>query len=215
MEVERARRGMVERQLRARGIADARVLEAMASVPRERFVPPGVRARAYSDRALPIGAGQTVSQPWIVAAMISLLDLDGSERVLEVGTGSGYAAAVLSRCTREVVTVERREDLAGRSRDTLRALGYHNVEVRHGDGSLGAPDAAPFGGIVVTAAAAGQPPRALFEQRAPGAALVCPVQGDDGEWLTLYRGSGPPTKVVAVRFVPLVPGDPAGANEEP
>src|SRR3954451_17411486 len=125
-----ARADMVERQLRGRGIEDERVLRAMAEVPRERFVPRGERSRAYADRALRIGEGQTISQPWIVAFMASLLELAGQERVLEVGTGSGYAAAVLSRCAREVVTVERVASLADRARARIAELGYDNVEVR-------------------------------------------------------------------------------------
>src|SRR5918997_4108319 len=139
-DVHAGRRGrMVERQLRRRGIGDERVLEAMAEVPRERFVPEQVRRRAYRDGALRIGEGQTISQPWIVACMAALLELQGDERVLEVGTGSGYAAAVLSRLCREVVTVERHESLAAGARALLAELGYDNVEVRVGDGSLGAP----------------------------------------------------------------------------
>ncbi|HEX2232474.1 MAG TPA: protein-L-isoaspartate(D-aspartate) O-methyltransferase, partial [Thermoleophilaceae bacterium] len=167
---------MVERQLRRRGITDERVLEAMAVVPRELFVPPGERRRAYRDGALRIAEGQTISQPWIVACMAELLELGGDERVLEIGTGSGYAAAVLSRLCREVVTVERFATLADESRARLAELGYRNVEVRVGDGALGAPDHAPFGGISVTATAHEDPPRPLFEQLAPGAALVCPVE---------------------------------------
>ena len=127
---EGRRARMVERQLRRRGIGDERVLAAMAAVPRERFVPEDSRRRAYRDGALRIGEGQTISQPWIVACMASLLELKGSERVLEVGTGSGYGAAVLSRLCGEVITVERYESLAERARDVLAELGYGNVEVR-------------------------------------------------------------------------------------
>src|SRR5918997_1337785 len=143
----KARARMVERQLRRRGIQDERVLAAMAEVPRERFVPPEGRADAYHDGALSIGEGQTISQPWIVACMTSLLELKGVERVLEVGTGSGYGAAVLSRCAREVVTVERHPALAEKAQALLAELGYANVEVRVGDGRRGAPERAPFGGI--------------------------------------------------------------------
>ena len=141
---------MVERQLRRRGISDERVLRAMEEVPRERFVPPEERKRAYRDGALRIGAGQTISQPWIVASMTALLELGPGDRALEVGTGSGYAAAVLSRCCREVVTIERHASLAEEAAGVLRELGYDNVEVRTGDGSRGAPDRAPFDGISVT-----------------------------------------------------------------
>src|SRR3954471_17597427 len=150
-----ARQRMVERQLRRRGIQDECVLRAMAEVPRERFLSPDMRSEAYRDGAVAIGEGQTMSQPWIVACMTSLLELHGDERVLEVGTGSGYAAAVLSRCCAEVVTIERYKSLAGGARAVLAELGYENVEARAGDGTRGAPDRAPFGGLSVTAAAPG------------------------------------------------------------
>src|SRR5436305_7959552 len=198
------RERMVERQLRRRGIADERVLAAMREVPRERFLPEEARRDAYRDGAVPIGAGQTMSQPWIVACMTALLELRGDERVLEVGTGSGYGAAVLSRCCREVVTIERHASLAERARTTLAELGYTNVEVRVGDGSAGAPDRAPFDGISVTASVTAEPPGALVEQLAPGAALVCPVRHDHSEELMRFR-DGRAEAVVPVRFVPLVP----------
>ena len=194
---------MVERQLRRRGIEDERVLEAMNEVPRERFVPEDQRRRAYRDGALRIGEGQTISQPWIVACMAQLLGLRGEETVLEVGTGSGYGAAVLSRLCREVVTIERFAALAESARSTLEQLGYDNVEVRIGDGSRGAPDRAPFGGISVTATAEGGPPPALVAQLAPGAALVCPVARGRREQLIRFRG-GQEEAVASVRFVPLV-----------
>ena len=196
---------MVERQLRRRGITDERVLEAMGQVPRELFVPEDDRRRAYRDGALRIGEGQTISQPWIVACMAELLELRGDERVLEVGTGSGYAAAVLSRLCAEVVTIERFPTLAEAARAQLAELGYDNVDVRVGDGSLGAPDKAPFGGISVTATAHGDPPPALFEQLAPGAALVCPVERGGRELLMRFR-EGEEEGIVPVRFVPLVEG---------
>jgi protein-L-isoaspartate(D-aspartate) O-methyltransferase len=208
-ELERARARMVERQLRRRGIQDERVLAAMAEVPRERFVPEELRRHAYGDRALPIGGGQTISQPYIVARMAELLELGGDELVLEVGTGSGYGAAVLSRCCHEVVTVERRRALAERAAAVLAELDFGNVEVRVGDGSRGAPDRAPFGGISVTATAHGGPPHALLEQLAPGAALVCPVQDARGERLMRYRGRLVES-VVPVRFVPLIPSEEDG-----
>jgi protein-L-isoaspartate(D-aspartate) O-methyltransferase len=197
------RERMVERQLRRRGIRDERVLAAMADVPRERFVPEDQRRRAYRDGALRIGEGQTISQPWIVACMAQLLELRGEETVLEVGTGSGYGAAVLSRLCREVVTVERFESLAATARAILAELGYHNVEVRHGDGARGAPDRAPFGGVSVTATATGEPPAPLFDQLAPGAALVCPVAQGRREHLMRFR-DGQAEAVASVRFVPLV-----------
>jgi protein-L-isoaspartate(D-aspartate) O-methyltransferase len=206
------RERMVERQLRRRGITDERVLKAMETVPRELFLPEGQRKRAYRDGAVRIGEGQTMSQPWIVACMAQLLELDGSETVLEVGSGSGYAAAVLSLLAREVVTIERVASLAERARRVLAELGYDNVEVRTGDGSLGAADRAPFGGISVTATARDQPPRALFDQLAPGAALVCPVERGRQELLVRFR-DGEEQAVAAVRFVPLLGGLEAAENE--
>ena len=203
---------MVERQLRRRGITDERVLKAMETVPRELFLPEGQRKRAYRDGAVRIGDGQTMSQPWIVACMAQLLELDGSETVLEVGTGSGYAAAVLALLSREVVTVERVGRLAAQAAAVLEELGYDNVEVRTGDGSLGAPDRAPFGGISVTAAARDEPPRPLFDQLAPGAALVCPVERGHRELLVRFR-DGEEEAVAAVRFVPLL-GGPEAAEDD-
>jgi protein-L-isoaspartate(D-aspartate) O-methyltransferase len=194
---------MVERQLRRRGITDERVLAAMDEVPRHRFVPDDERRRAYRDGALRIGEGQTISQPWIVACMAQLLELGGDEVVLEVGTGSGYAAAVLSRLCSEVITIERFAGLAGRATELLEELGYDNVDVRVGDGSRGAPDRAPFGGISVTATAEDEPPAALVDQLAPGAALVCPISRGRHENLVRIR-DGREEAVAAVRFVPLV-----------
>jgi protein-L-isoaspartate(D-aspartate) O-methyltransferase len=197
---------MVERQLRRRGIHDERVLAAMAEVPRELFLPEDQRRRAYRDGALRIGEGQTMSQPWIVACMAQVLELDGSEKVLEVGTGSGYAAAVLSRLCREVVTIERYESLAVRAEQTLHELGYTNVIVGVGDGTRGAPEHAPFGGISVTATARDNPPQALFDQLAPGAVLVCPVDRGGRELLMRFY-DGTEEAITGVRFVPLVPGE--------
>ena len=196
---------MVERQLRSRGIEDEPVLAAMGEVPRELFVAEEERSRAYDDGALPIGNGQTISQPWIVASMVALLSLDGPERVLEVGTGSGYAAAVLSRLCAHVVTIERHEALTEAARDTLAQLGIRNVELRTGDGSLGVPDRAPFDAIVVTAAAEAGPPPALLEQLAPGAPLVCPIERRRHERLVVVR-DGVEQTIAPVRFVPLVEG---------
>ncbi|HYP56053.1 MAG TPA: rRNA adenine N-6-methyltransferase family protein, partial [Solirubrobacterales bacterium] len=144
---------MVERQLRRRGISDERVLSAMGEVPREEFVPGRYRSRAYSDSALPIGEGQTISQPWIVAAIAQALELRGDELVLEVGTGSGYSAALLSRLAPHVVSVERHLGLAGEARAALARLGYANVEVVVGDGSLGVPERSPFDALAVHAVA--------------------------------------------------------------
>jgi protein-L-isoaspartate(D-aspartate) O-methyltransferase len=196
---------MVERQLRGRGIENECVLRAMGEVPRERFLPAEVRDDAYRDGALPIGAGQTMSQPWIVACMTALAEPGPGKRVLEVGTGSGYGAAVMSRCCRDVVTIERHEELVTRARDVLAELGYANVEARRGDGSHGAPDRAPFDAILVTAVADGDPPAALREQLSPGAPLVCPVRRPGGEYLMRFR-DGVEEPVVPVRFVPLVSG---------
>ncbi len=198
---------MVERQLRRRGIHDERVLQAMAEVPRELFLPKDQRRRAYRDGAVRIGEGQTMSQPWIVACMAQLLELKGPEKVLEVGTGSGYGAAVLSRLCREVVTVERYEGLAVTAEQTLHELGYDNVVVGVGDGSRGAPEHAPFGGISVTATARDEPPAALREQLEPGAALVCPVERGGREFLMRFRDREEEA-VTGVRFVPLVTDEP-------
>jgi protein-L-isoaspartate(D-aspartate) O-methyltransferase len=197
---------MVERQLKRRGIRDPRVLHAMSVVPRERFVPPELRGRAYNDRALSIGEGQTISQPWIVARMSELLALQGRERVLEVGAGSGYGAAVLSLCAGKVIAIERVPALAERARTLLAELGYGNIEVLEGDGSQGAPDHAPFGGISVTATAEGGLPAALIEQLGRGAALVGPVRKESGEYLVRHR-DGEEEIVAAVRFVPLIEGE--------
>ena len=194
---------MVERQLRRRGIHDDRVLAAMQEVPRELFLPEGQRRRAYRDGAVRIGEGQTMSQPWIVACMAQLLELDGDEKVLEVGTGSGYGAAVLSRLCREVVTIERHETLAVLAEQALHELGYDNVVIGVGDGARGAPEHAPFGGISVTATARERPPAALLEQLEPGAALVCPVDRGGRELLMRFR-DGVEEAVTGVRFVPLV-----------
>ena len=198
-----ARRRMVERQLRARGIENERVLAAMLQVPRELFLPEAVRKEAYTDSALPIGDGQTMSQPWIVAFMSQLLGLEGDEKVLEVGTGSGYGAAVLSRLCAHVVTVERHERLAATAEATLAQLGYNNVEVRTGDGTEGVLDRAPFDGISVTATAVEKPPVALLGQLAEHAPLVIPIRKRGREHLMLIR-DGKQEVLVPVRFVPLV-----------
>ncbi len=171
---ERDRRRMVERQIAARGVRDDRVLEAMRRVPRHRFVPDDVVPQAYDDRPLPIGEGQTISQPYMVAIMTELLDLSPGDCVLEIGTGSGYQAAVLAELVRRVLTIERMTDLARSARERLEELGYDNVTVVTGDGTLGSPENAPFDAIVVTA---GGPsvPQALESQLALRGRLVCPV----------------------------------------
>ena len=197
---------MVDRQLRRRGIQDRRVLAAMASVPREEFVPPESADRAYRDGAMAIGHEQTISQPWIVARMCELLELEGPERVLEVGTGSGYGAAVLARLCAHVVSVERLPALSAGAGHALAELGVRNVELRIGDGTAGVADRAPFDAICVTASAAGnQPPAALVEQLAPGAPLVCPLDREGEEHLAVMR-DGQVESVAPVRFVPLVEG---------
>lgn len=200
------RERMVERQLRQRGIADERVLAAMGRVPREAFVLAGMRQRAYADSALPIGEEQTISQPWIVAAICEALELTGDERVLEVGTGSGYSASVLSLLAAEVVSVERHESLAERARRTLAALGIGNVEVRVGDGSRGVPERAPFAAIAVHAAAPAPPP-ALLAQLADGGRLVVPLAAGEAELLTVLRRQGDSLESRTLgpcRFVPLL-----------
>jgi protein-L-isoaspartate(D-aspartate) O-methyltransferase len=199
------RRQMVERQLRGRDIEDARVLEAMASVPRESFVPTAERRRAYADAALPIGHGQTISQPYMVARIAEALELRLGERVLDVGTGSGYQAAVLAELGADVVTIERIPELAEQARANLAEAGYE-VDVRVGDGTLGVPELAPFDAIAVAAAAPALP-RALYEQLRPRGRLVVPVGGQRAQRLELIvRSPEGPAVVHSVpcRFVPLV-----------
>jgi protein-L-isoaspartate(D-aspartate) O-methyltransferase len=197
---------MVERQLRSRDITDERVLGAMERVPRELFVPESLRDRSYDDAALPIGSGQTISQPYMVARICEELGLRGTERVLDVGTGSGYQAAVLAELAAEVVTIERLPELAAEARENLAAAGYGRVEVRVGDGTLGVPDRAPFGGIAVAAAAPGFP-QTLYEQVEPRGRLVVPVGSARGQRLELIVRSpeGPAVlRSVPCRFVPLL-----------
>jgi protein-L-isoaspartate(D-aspartate) O-methyltransferase len=197
---------MVERQLRGRGIVDERVLAAMAAVPREAFVPPSLRHRAYADSALPIDEGQTISQPWIVAAIAQAMELTGGERVLEVGTGSGYSACVLSLLAAEVLSIERHEPLALQARETLASLAVTNVELRIGDGSRGVPDRAPFEAIAVHATAPAAPP-ALLAQLAEGGRLVVPIATETVDLLTVLRRHGEEMEAETIgpcRFVPLV-----------
>jgi protein-L-isoaspartate(D-aspartate) O-methyltransferase len=197
---------MVERQLRRRGIGDERVLEAMCEVPRELFLPEKQRRRAYADSALPIGSGQTISQPWIVAAICQAMELSGEEKVLEIGTGSGYSAAVLARLAAEVVTIERHEELARAAAAPLRELGAANVEIVVGDGSRGIPERAPFEAIAVHATAPG-PPISLIEQLATGGRLVVPVASRGADMLTQYRrlnGEVATNVIGPCRFVPLI-----------
>ena len=202
----RLRREMVASQLGSRDIWDRRVLEAMGKVPRHEFVPPPVKHLAYEDHPLPIGLGQTISQPYIVALMTQLADPRKDARALEIGTGSGYQAAVLAELVDQVYTVEIVPELAGRSAALLKRLGYENVFARAGDGYLGWPEAAPFDVILVTAAA-GRIPEPLQEQLAEGGRLVIPV-GDPGRvqkllLLTKEEGKIRRQNVLAVRFVPM------------
>jgi protein-L-isoaspartate(D-aspartate) O-methyltransferase len=199
------RRQMVERQLRGRDIEDERVLEAMGRVAREPFVPKGQRRRAYADAALPIGHGQTISQPYMVARIVESLSLQPGEHVLDVGTGSGYQAAVLAELGADVVTIERIPELAEQARRNLADAGYE-MEVRVGDGTLGVPERAPFDAIAVAAAAPGFP-QTLYDQLRPRGRLVVPVGGARVQRLELIvRSPEGPAVVHSVpcRFVPLV-----------
>jgi protein-L-isoaspartate(D-aspartate) O-methyltransferase len=199
------RQQMVAEQIRARGVTSPQVLAAMEQVPRHLFVPESERDQAYEDHPLPIGGGQTISQPYVVALMTALLDLTPRSRVLEIGTGSGYQAAVLSRLAAEVYTIEIVPALGERARDTLARLGYGNVRVRLGDGYRGWPEAAPFDAIVLTAAPHSVPPP-LIAQLKPGGRLVVPVGGFDQDLMVLTKapdGSIKQEKVLPVRFVPM------------
>jgi protein-L-isoaspartate(D-aspartate) O-methyltransferase len=195
--------------LRRRGIGGAAVLRAMDEVPREYFVDGQFLDAAYADRALPIACGQTISQPYVVAYMTEQLGVQPEHRVLEIGTGSGYQAAVLSRLTREVVTVERYRTLADAARTRLETLGYRNVEVRLGDGLVGAPDRAPFDRIIVTAATEALP-EALIQQLAPEGVMVLPLgphaSPQNVVRLTKSQDGIRKEELIAVRFVPLLPG---------
>lgn len=197
---------MVHEQLRGRDIVDERVLAAMERVPRELFVSEEQRHRAYDDAALPIGGGQTISQPYMVARICEALALRGDERVLDVGTGSGYQAAVLAELAGDVFTIERIPELAEGARANLEAAGYERVEVHVGDGTLGLPERAPFAAIAV-AAAAPDIPQSLYQQLEPGGRLVLPVGGRHGQLLQLVvRSPEGPAVVHSVpcRFVPLL-----------
>jgi protein-L-isoaspartate(D-aspartate) O-methyltransferase len=197
---------MVERQLRRRGISDERVLAAMGRVPRELFLPERQRRRAYADSALPIGGGQTISQPWIVAAIAQALALRGAERVLEVGTGSGYSAAVLALLAAEVTTIERHAELAEGAAALLRELGVENVEVLVADGSRGLAERGPYDAIAVHATAPAPPP-SLLAQLGEGGRLVVPIADRGADLLTVYRLEGGEISTELIgpcRFVPLI-----------
>jgi protein-L-isoaspartate(D-aspartate) O-methyltransferase len=201
-----ARRGMVELQLRGRDVVDEAVLQAMQRVRRELFVPEDERPRAYEDAALPIGHGQTISQPYMVARICEALRVRPGDRVLDVGSGSGYQAAVLAELGAEVITIERIQELAEQARENLAAAGYERVEVVVGDGTLGLPEQAPFDAVAVAAAAPGLP-ETLYDQLRPRGRLVVPVGGPRAQRLeVIVRSPEGPAVVHSVpcRFVPLV-----------
>lgn len=200
---------MVAEQIKARGVRDARVLDAMAQVPRHHFLPAEQRGEAYEDRPIPIGHGQTISQPYIVAYMTEALQVGAEHRVLEIGTGCGYQTAILAQLAAEVYSIERVPELADRARQTLAAQGYTNVHVRTGDGYAGWPEHAPFDRILGAAAAEGVPP-VLVEQLADGGIMVIPV-GTWSQELRVLQKRGQSLDTLAtlpVRFVPMVPGVP-------
>lgn len=199
------RRSMVNEQLRKRGIRSPRLLEVLEQLPRHLFVPEDLAAHAYEDRALAIGNGQTISQPYMVAAMTEFLELTGSERVLEIGAGSGYQAAVLAELAKEVVTIERDESLANAARERLAGLGYRNIRLKIGDGTLGRADEAPFNAVLVAAAAPSIPPP-LVEQLAENGRLVIPVGNVEKQMLLRIRKSAGEIvqeKLFPCQFVPL------------
>jgi protein-L-isoaspartate(D-aspartate) O-methyltransferase len=201
-----ARQFMVDSQLRARGVSDPRVLDAMLRVPRHEFVPEPYRDRAYDDHPLPIGDNQTISQPYIVALMLESLQLKPSDKVLEIGTGSGYATALLAELVAQVFSIERHPSLAENARKVVAALGYSNIQVFTGDGTLGLPGAAPFDAILVSAAATDLP-AALLNQLREGGRMIIPIGREDSQQLQFIRiVNGQPviSPREAVRFVPLV-----------
>ncbi len=205
MNLQSSRQELIQ-TLRRDGITDQSVLDAVADTPRERFLPENLRHRAYENTALPIGDGQTISQPYIVALMTQALKLTGREKVLEIGTGSGYQAAILSQLCREVVTVERIAPLSRRAQVVLDSLGYDNIEYHVDDGTLGHPAGAPYDGILVTATAPGVP-QALCEQLTLGGRLVIPVGGEDVQELKCITRNADglrAKKLCDVRFVPLI-----------
>lgn len=207
---------MVEHQLRRRGIEDERVLAAMAAVPRERFVPDGVRAGAYNDSALPIGREQTISQPWVVAAICEALRLEGDEKVLEVGTGSGYSAAVLARLASQVISIERVPELGELARQKLGELGIGNVEVFVEDGSRGHPEEAPYAAIAVHAATP-EAPHSLLAELATDGRLVVPIATGSADLLVAFireNGDLRQETIGPCRFVPLIGAEGFNPPEE-
>jgi len=201
------REKMINNHLIARGISDKRVIEAMRRIDRELFIPDQYMIDAYGDHPLPIGEGQTISQPYIVALMSQLCSFKGDEKVLEIGCGSGYQAAVLSILAAQVYSIERIKNLYNSSKALLKNLGYSNVEVIPGDGYLGLPDKAPFDVIILTAAP-GEPPPALLEQLAPGGRMIAPVGGSVQQLIkvTSTEKGLQTEEIIHVRFVPMVPG---------
>jgi protein-L-isoaspartate(D-aspartate) O-methyltransferase len=207
-DMDRQRQQMVDRQLRARGIKDARVLRAMQTVPRHRFVPESLSAMAYADTPLPIGHGQTISQPYIVALMSEVLAVKPGQRILEIGTGSGYQAAILAELEAVVFTIEIVRPLANQAKTNLQTTGYDSVRIRIGDGYLGWPEAAPFDAIIVTCAPE-KIPQPLQDQLTEGGRMVIPVGEKNHQQLMLLtkqKGKIQAQKVVDVRFVPMVDG---------
>jgi protein-L-isoaspartate(D-aspartate) O-methyltransferase len=198
------REKMIETQIKGRGVKDERVLSAMLKVERHRFVPKSQEAQAYADQPLPIGEGQTISQPYIVALMTELLDLRGEEKVLEVGTGSGYQAAILAELAREVYSIEIIETLASSAKNLLLELGYRNIQVKSGDGYLGWPENAPFDAIIVTCAP-DHIPKPLLEQLKEGGRMVVPVGTHSQELKKIVNRAGKmeTTDVIPVIFVPM------------
>jgi protein-L-isoaspartate(D-aspartate) O-methyltransferase len=208
------RQRMVDSQLRARGIADERVLNAMARVPRHEFAPEPYRDQAYEDHPLPIAQGQTISQPYIVALMLEALALRPADRVLEVGTGSGYVTALLAELAAQVISVERHAALADPARELLARVGYTNVRIIAGDGTQGFPECAPYDAIIVSAAAPNVPP-ALPAQMAEGGRMIMPVGMPDSQQLQLIRMEGGQPRITLrelCRFVPLISGEPTGLS---
>jgi protein-L-isoaspartate(D-aspartate) O-methyltransferase len=208
VEFSKLRQQMVESQLRARGIIDARVVDAMSRVPRHEFTPERYRTQAYEDHPVPIAEGQTISQPYIVALMLEALAIKSGDRVLEVGTGSGYATALLADLAASVISIERHITLADQARKLLAASGYSSVQIITGDGSRGYSEAAPYDVILVSAAAP-EPPQALIAQLAEGGRMIIPIGSGDSQQLQLIRmqhGKPETTLRELCRFVPLVSG---------